>query len=135
MSLRSIFSNSSKRTAVLIVACLALTVMISGCASMGGSKDPALVGTWDVIIDSQLGKNEATLTVGSDLTGNLEAGDLGTIELMNVVAEGNSASFEVTFDINGQSLEGKFDGTIDGDNISGEIVTDFGDATVTGTRQ
>ena len=136
MSLRSMTRLRSNRTAVLSIACLALTVLISGCASLGGggSSNP-LVGTWDLVVESQLGTNEQTLVVGSDMTGNITSADLGDSAISNAAADGNSVTFDVTFDIQGQELPAKFEGTIDGDSISGEYVTELGNGTVTGTRQ
>ena len=135
MSLRSITRSTSKRTAVLSIACLTLTVLISGCATMGGGASNPFVGTWDLVVESQLGTNEQTLVVGSDLAGSITSADLGDSEISNAAVDGNTVTFDVTFDIQGQELAAKFEGTIDGDSISGEYVTDLGNGTVTGTRQ
>ena len=56
------------------------------------------------------------------------------IEIANVMTEENSATFDVTFDIQGQEIAAKFKGVVDGDDLTGEFVTDFGNATVTGSR-
>lgn len=113
-----------------------MTVLISGCASIGGggSSNP-FVGTWDLVVESALGTNEQTLIVGSDMTGNITSADLGDSVISNAAADGNSVTFDVTFDVQGQELAAKFQGTIDGDSISGEYVTELGNGTVTGTRQ
>ena len=136
MSLRSILHRTSNRAAILSIACLALTVLISGCATMGGggASNP-LVGTWDLVVESQLGTNEQTLVVGSDLSGSITSADLGDSEISNAAVDGNSVTFDVTFDVQGNELPAKFNGTIDGDSITGEYVTDLGNGTVTGTRQ
>lgn len=135
MSLRSIESITQSKAATLAVVCLAMTALISGCATFGGGSANPFVGTWVIVVDSQLGTSEQTLVVASDMTGTLEVDQVGTLELNNVASEGNSVSFDVVFDIQGQELAAKFEGTIDGDSISGEFKTDFGNATVTGTRQ
>ncbi len=135
MSLRSIESLTQSKAAVLLVVCLAMTALISGCATMGGGSVNPFVGTWDVVVDSPLGTSEQTLVIASDMTGAIEAADIGTLEISNVASDGNAASFDVVFDMQGQELTAKFVGTIDGDSISGEYVTDLGNATVTGTRR
>ena len=134
MSLRSIESITQSKAATLAVACLAMIALISGCATMGGGSANPSVGTWLIVVDSPLGTSEQTLVIASDMTGTLEAEQVGTLELNNVASEGNSLSFDVVFEIQGQELAAKFDGTIDGDSISGEFITDFGNATITGTR-
>lgn len=133
MSLRSIGSLTQSK-ASLIVVCLAMTALISGCASLGGGSDP-FVGTWDVVVDSPMGTTENTLIIASDMTGTIESQDAPTLEISNVASDGNSVSYDVVFDIQGQQLAAKFEGTIDGDSLSGEYITDFGNASVTGTRQ
>ncbi len=133
MSLRSIGSLTQSK-ASLIVVCLAMTALISGCASLGGGSDP-FVGTWDVVVDSPMGTTENTLIIASDMTGTIESQDAPTLAISNVASDGNSVSYDVVFDIQGQQLAAKFEGTIDGDSLSGEYITDFGNASVTGTRQ
>ncbi len=136
MSLRSITRLTSKRTAVLSIACLALAVLISGCATTGGgSASNPFVGTWDLVVESPLGTSEQTLVVGSDMAGAITSEDFGDAEISNAAADGNSVTFDVTFDLDGQELPAKFEGTIDGDSISGEYVTELGNGTVIGTRQ
>jgi len=101
----------------------------------GGAASNPFVGTWDLVVESQLGTNEQTLVVGSDLTGSITSADLGDTMISNAAVDGNSVTFDVVFDIQGQELPAKFEGTIDGDSISGEYVTELGNGTVTGTRQ
>ena len=87
MSLRSISRITSKRTAVLSIACLAMTAVVSGCATMGGGASNPLVGTWDLVVESQLGTSEQTLVVASDLTGNITSADLGDTEISNAATD------------------------------------------------
>ena len=135
MSLRSIESLSRSKASVLVVVCLAMTALISGCATMGGGSANPFVGTWDIVGESPAGSFEQALVITSDLTGTIESEDADTLDISNVATEGNSATFDVVFDIQGQQLPAKFVGTIDGDSLSGEYITDFGNATLTGTRR
>ena len=119
------------RMGVLAVA----VVSLGACATLfgGGAAIPA-VGTWDTTVESQLGTSEQVLVINDDLTGSVSTGD-AELAISNVVAEGDTLNFDITFDIQGSPLEAKFSGTIDGDSITGEYVTDLGNGELTGTRQ
>ena len=124
----------SHRTLVFTFGCLIVAGLIGGCQSMGGGAADPGVGTWDLVVESALGTSSQTLVIGADMTGSLDVEDTGMLEISNVATEGNSVTFDVTFDIQGQELAAKFEGTVDGDSISGEYVTELGNGTVTGTR-
>ena len=117
----------------LVLACAALFV---GCASLGGggAKNP-FVGTWDLTVVSGLGTFSQQLVVNDDLTGVVSTEALGyALIIENVAVEGNTVSFDTVFEIQGEELPAEFSGTIDGDSISGQYVTDLGNGSVTGTR-
>lgn len=133
MTLASIYRKASNHSAFMAVACLAAAVLITGCATTGGGSVDPFVGTWDLVVESALGTTEQTLVVGSDMTGAIDI-DGVSVEITNVATDGNNATFDVVFDIQGQELAAKFEGIIDGDSISGEYVTELGNGTVTGTR-
>lgn len=123
----------AQRAAAMFVT-VALLGGLSGCALLGGASNP-LVGSWDITVESQLGTQTQTLVVADDLTGSVESADLGgALPISEVSVEGNAVSFKLTFDIGGQKLEAKFEGTIEGDKITGTYVTDLGNGEVTGTR-
>ena len=125
----------TRRLASTLMGLFVLSTM-TGCALFSGPANP-LVGSWDLTMESPLGTSHPTLMVAEDLTGNLnmtEPEEL-TIPISNTMVEGMVVSFDVTFDFQGQALAAKFGGTIDGDNITGEFVTDFGNATITGMRK
>lgn len=133
MTLASIYRKASTHSAFMAVACLAAAVLITGCATTGGGSVNPFVGTWNLVVESALGTTEQTLVVGSDMTGAIDI-DGASVEITNVATDGNNATFDVVFDIQGQELDAKFEGTIDGDSISGEYVTELGNGTVTGSR-
>ena len=128
------------RAAAGTLTSLVLVAAFSSCALFGAPPDP-LVGTWNVTVVSPLGTSEQSITVTEDTTGNgglagsihVPDGD-ATIAVNNLLREGQTVTFDIVFDIQGQEVPAKFKGTIDGDNITGEFVTDFGNATVEGTR-
>jgi len=117
----------------------ALTALMAcalvGCATGGGAANP-FVGTWNFTVESQLGTLEQVVKINDDLTGMITMTEPAEAEMVpsNVMVDGNSVTFDLVFDIEGQELPAKFEGTIDGDSISGEYVTDLGNGTVTGSR-
>lgn len=126
------FNSSALGKLVLVLACAAL---FAGCASLGGGAKNPFVGTWDLTVVSALGTNQQTLVVNNDLTGTVTSLGLGdAISIENVAVDGNNVRFEVVFEIQGQQLPAEFEGTIDGDSISGDYITDLGNGNVTGSR-
>ena len=111
-----------------------LIVFIEGCASVGGGGGNPAIGTWDAISTSQLGENAQVLVVNEDMTGVVR--NQGAIEtaMQNAAFADGELTFDVTFMIQGQNLTAKFVGTVDGDAIVGEYQTQFGNASVKGTR-
>ncbi len=112
-----------------IIVALAVVGTLAGCATLcGGAKSP-LVGSWTMTA-SMGGKDfDVMVVVNPDLTGTAESEWSGeTVELENVVSEGNAASFSCP-DLYGLA----FKGTIAGDTIEGEVSSDY-DGTFTGVR-
>ncbi len=116
--------------ATVLVACA-----LVGCATGGGMANP-LVGTWNFTVESQLGTIEQVVKINDDLTGMITMTEPAEAEMVpsNIALDGNNVTFDVVFDIEGQELPAQFVGTIEGDGITGEYVTDLGNGTVTGTR-
>ena len=119
--------NCASKVSSLVV----LVLMMAGCASSGGI-DPA-VGNWDIVSVSALGTAEQTIVINGDMTGVLQAQGQ-EIALRNVVSEKGDLTFDLTFSIQGSDIPAKFVGTIDGDSIKGEVITQYGNASVTGSR-
>ena len=121
------FNRTAKLTGMMILA-----LMLTGCVSSGGI-DPA-VGNWSVVTVSALGTDEQTIVINNDMTGLLKAQGQD-FTLRNVVSDSGALTFDVTFSIQGIDISAKFMGAIDGDAIKGELVTQFGNASVTGGRE
>lgn len=120
--MRKLFRNLSIATALVILA---------ACA--GAPVSPG-VGVWDVSIDTPVGTQTGVWTIEADGTG-IMGGDQGDQAIEGIMLEGNSISFNVDIDAGGQSLSLSFSGTVDGDTLTGDFSSDFGDFGVTGTRQ
>lgn len=117
------------------VLAVLFTVALTGCATSGGGASNPAVGTWDVTVDSPAGVLEMAVTIAPDMSGTISVADQGApLDVENAVLEGQTLTFGVTFDFQGTELAAKFVGVIDGDTITGEIQTDFGNAAATGTR-
>jgi hypothetical protein len=118
-----------------VAAILLLTV---GCASTAPAPPPPppAVGTWNVVIETPIGNQEAVLTVNGTaemLEGAMSA--QGTENpIRDVVFADGKLTFGVTVDAQGTQFELTFDGMVDGDSLSGNFMSDFGPAPVTGTR-
>ena len=84
-----------------------------------------VTGTWTILVNTDQGANEATLTLkqdGEQVTGTLE-GDQGGFELEGKIM-GNELEFLAEFDAGGQFIEITMTGTVEGDEMTGSL--DFG---------
>lgn len=130
-NLRSLTSALGYRLAVVLLA-----VGLAGCASLGGGASIPAVGTWAITVDSPVGLAEMTLTINADMSGAVSMTEPAeaSFAISDAAVDGQSLSFSMEFEFQGQSIPATFQGTIDGDAITGEFMTDFGNAAVTGTR-
>ncbi|MCH7911187.1 MAG: hypothetical protein IIB38_16430 [Candidatus Hydrogenedentes bacterium] len=69
-----------------------------------------------------------------DMTGKY-SGDIGSFDITNVVVDGNAVTFDVTLEVQGQSLPSKFVGTLEGGVISGDLNYGAGKAVMKGEKQ
>lgn len=109
---------------------------VQGQAQIVGEKAAAagFVGSWKLTVDSQLGINERDLVINEDMTGTY-SGDIGSFDVTDVKVDGDSVSFTMTLDLQGQSLPTTFQGKLDGETLSGELDVGVGVASVTGKKQ
>jgi hypothetical protein len=120
---------------VAVVMAIVLVGTLAGCATIGGGKKCPLVGSWALSSDWGGGKTgDLIMVVNPDLTGTLEDVDGGTSsDLSNVVSEGDAVSFSCVYP-GSTEFEIAFEGTVTGDAIEGEFISDVGNASVTGVR-
>ncbi len=132
LNLRGWTSVFGYRLAVVVLA-----VGLAGCASTGGggASNPA-VGTWTLMVESPLGTFPQTLTLNEDMSGTISATEPLelTFTFSNAMVDGQSLSFVFTGELLGQEFTSEFQGTLDGDVITGEYVTAQGNVPFTGTR-
>ena len=96
-----------------------------------------LAGTWT--LTSTLGPQQisSTLTLeqqGERLTGRLENERFGASEIADGSATGNSFRFSTTLNFGGQSISVTYEGTVNGNQMSGTASTPRGSVQFTGTR-
>ena len=139
-------TSRTVRTLSLLLALCALVVLASGCASSVGAgaaapaaaapPPPAIVGTWNLLIETPVGNQEPTFVVSLDggaLSG-MFSGEQGDLAIPEITDDGGQISFTMSIDAGGQQMKLDFTGTVDGDSITGSFASDFGDMPVSGTR-
>lgn len=109
---------------------LSLAVLVGCAASV-----PPAVGVWSVEMNTPLGALPATLTINQDGTGLMAADGLGEAPIDGIMFDGNGMTFEAEVDAQGQTLVLEFNGSVEGDAVSGAFGSDFGEFAVSGTRQ
>ena len=130
-SLRSEAGNIARSGAALL-SFAAMMGLLAGC--MTAPPHP-LVGSWAIEVDAGGQTLLQTLTVIRDLTGVFTVADSeSTFPITDLMLEGNSVSFKVVFDFQGQELPVTFTGTVEGDVLTGEYDTQLGPAPMTGKR-
>ena len=96
----------------------------------------ALNGTYKIVTESQMGKTEATFNFKTD--GNVVTGTnavMGqTLTIQDGKIDGNSFEFKEKMDSPMGASDFTFKGTIDGDQISGNIITQMGTTPFKGGR-
>ena len=114
-----------------ISGCLVLSLaLLVGCAA----STPPGVGVWDVEMNTPLGPLPARLTLNADGSGMMGSEQLGETAIGGIAYDGNMIAFDAEVDVQGQTLVLEFSGAVEGDSVSGEFGSDFGDFAVTGSR-
>lgn len=91
-----------------------------------GPVDPLqLSGRWSVDLETPLGQViPATLTVmtmGEELVGRIES-ELGSADLPQINVSGNTITGSLSFDLDGQVMEGEISATVAGKRLEGSVV-------------
>ena len=86
----------------------------------------AVDGNWNIVMSTPMGERKATLALksnGSALTGT-QAGEQGQAEIAEGKVDGNNVSWKVSIQ-NPMPLTLEFTGTVDGNNMKGEMGVGF----------
>ena len=96
-----------------------------------------VTGTWMMTVETANGTGNPTFTLkqdGEKVTGNYK-GQLGEAPVSGTI-KGNELAISYKVEAQGQSLEVKYTGTVDGKNISGKVsLGELGEGTFKGTKQ
>jgi imidazolonepropionase-like amidohydrolase len=95
-------------------------------------------GTWDLTVTTPQGENRASMTVtqsGATLEGTVTT-EMGTVQVTDGRVTGQRVTFTVAVPISGQTTTIVFQGTVDGNRMSGTAdLGAMGSATFTGERR
>lgn len=130
------------RVGILVAA----AVLIAACSSTPSSPTPSvsstgtapdLSGTWVLTTESQMGAQDAQMTVrqtGGALAGTI-TGEAGSVDYTGSV-NGSAVAFDFIIPIQGTDLQLDYTGTVQGDTIKGKAVFgQFGEGTFTAKRK
>jgi len=90
----------------------------------------ALIGTWNLDIESERGTHKQRLRVNSDLSALY-----GSAVIKKVNLDGDKVSFKYVVTFNSQDYEVSFEGKIADSKLTGEVKTDRGTSKVTGAKR
>jgi len=95
----------------------------------GQRKGADLIGTWNLNVTSQMGERKQRLVINPDLTALYDA-----TAIKNVKIDGDELSFDVNMGFGGQDFTMSFKGKVADSKLTGELSSDRGTQTVTGTK-
>lgn len=98
------------------------------------AKNP-IVGTWKLMVDSQLGENERELVINPDLTGTYGGGDFPEFPISNLKVDGDTATMDVTLDVQGQEIPATITLKLADGKVSGKLDYGQGEAEIEGKRE
>ena len=110
----------------LIALALALTLVsvpATRASAQNSSDFSAVLGAWEMTIETPRGSMTQTLTFvadGDELTGSATARN-GTIQLQNVTFEDGQLTFQVTRTLRNREITQSFRATIEGDRMTGTV--------------
>ena len=97
-----------------------------------------VTGTWTVTISTPEGPQQVTLALtqrGADVTGTLTHPVLGSAEVRSGLVSAKRISFAVSLAVGGTTIEATFNGTVEGNTMSGTVnIPGQGAVEFTGTR-
>jgi hypothetical protein len=129
------------RLVLRLAALTSVAVLVGACAStsspLARAKRADLSGEWVLVTESQVGAEEARMTVrqtGNALTGTI-TGQAGATDYTGSV-KGSSVEFDYIIKVRGTDLKLDYTGTVEGDTMKGKAVFgQFGEGTFTAKRR
>jgi hypothetical protein len=97
-----------------------------------------VTGTWNIKVTTPDGVHEVTLTLkqsGSSVGGSIAGTMIGTTDIKDGTVAGNKVSFSAAVTVGGQTIETNFNGTVDGNSMTGTVaIAGQGAVEFSGTR-
>lgn len=94
----------------------------------------AIVGTWKLMVESQIGNNPRDLVINADMSGTYGGGDFDDFDISNLTIEGDVVEFDVTLSVQGQDLPSHVTLTLDGNKVKGVLDFGQGEASIVGEK-
>lgn len=125
------------RSWVMTSVALLLGACVSTPSSQSPSKAADLSGEWVLTTESQMGTQNAEMTVrqtGSALAGTISS-ETGNVDYTGSV-KGAAVAFDFTLKVHGTDLKLDYTGTVEGDTMKGKAVFgQFGEGSFTARRK
>ena len=125
------------RLATITIAAALLAACVSTPSQPSPSKRTDLSGEWVLTTESQVGTQDALMTVrqtGKALAGTI-SGQMGTVDLTGS-ADGAAVAFNFTLNVHGKDLKVAYSGAVDGDTLKGTaVIGQIGEGTFTARRK
>lgn len=121
-----------------VIVLAAAAMLIAACSTTPPApKGPDLSGNWVLTTESQMGAQDADMTVaqaGKALTGKVIS-QMGTVDYTGTL-EGSAVAFGFSINVQGMDLRIDYKGTVEGDTMKGTAVFgSFGEGTFTAKRK
>jgi hypothetical protein len=97
----------------------------------------ALAGTWNLAIDASGNLISITLNIAEEegvVTGTWGSDRFGEVALRDATYDGGAIAFAVAIETPNGEFSVSFSGSVDGNELSGKLESDFGSFPVTGTK-
>jgi hypothetical protein len=92
-----------------------------------------LIGKWDLTIVSEFGTMPGMMRINGDMTGRYEFFG-GEIPMKDLKLNGNQVTFDFEMGWGDQTFTLNFKGTLDGNNLKGQMTSDRGTSEITGKK-
>ena len=92
-----------------------------------------LIGKWDLTTVSEFGTRQGMMRINGDLTGRYEFFG-GELPIKDLKLEGNQVTFTLETGFGDQTFTLNFKGTLDGNNLKGQMTSDRGTSEITGKK-
>jgi len=125
--------HKGKRGSVIMtsLAVIMLAALSSGQTQTAAQKYEALLGTWEAQAEGMSYTFIFEFTLEDGVLQGKYTGSSGTAKMENLTFENNTVKFTVT--VNTMTLD--YTAVIDGDNLSGQVSLEYGQADITGKKR